>query len=249
MERRIIYLLVLLVLFGCPGLAETIGPVEALKDVYTRMNLDDDSYIMDLEVTNYIEGADKSKALVRVYLKDGERSVATFLSPERMQNDRYLVIKNDTWMYKEGLKRPIRISARQKLFGNAGIAETIGIDYNQSYQLEDFVREEDTYILDLKARAPVIAYQEARVWVNYQKGQLERVILKGLNGQAIKELIYSNYRQINGHQVGDILIKNLLQEKDKETKVIFKDIRKAELPASAFQPLMLNKFGLLVRDK
>lgn len=243
----LILLLCLIPVIPLRGRAEQLTAEEILAELNKRMNLDEGSYILDFIMTSY-EGEESHRAEVRVYLYDEERSIATFLSPERMVNDHYLVIGHNTWMYQEGLHRPIRISPRQKLFGDAGIAETVGINYYREYDVVKLSEDNGYYVLELKARDKKTAYQLATLQVTRGELRLTRIILKALNGQELKELIYDNHRQLAGHEVADITIKNLLHEKDKKTELVYRDIRRKELPEKAFQPLMLDKFRLLIKD-
>ncbi len=219
-----------------------------LENIYEKMSLHDGSYIMDLEVISYND-EESNEANIRVYLYDKERSVVAFLSPERLMDNKYLVISNNTWIYEEGLMRPIRISPRQKLFGEAGIAETAGIDYCQDYIISSKNENEEQYILELEARDENTAYQQAKLWISKDEVQINRVLLRALNGQPLKELIYTNYQDINGHQLAEVEIRNLLYEKEKKTVLRFTGVRDKDLPAEAFHPLMLSKFKLLVRDE
>ena len=77
---------------------------------------------------------------------------------------------------------------------------------------------------------------------------IKQVILKAITGTLLKELTYSNYRKIGEHELADIAIKNLLQNQDRVTELRYIDIENKKLSAKAFQPLMMGKFNLLIRD-
>lgn len=215
-----LFILMGILIWGAlPVEALSLTPEEILLNLDKKMNLEW-SCIMDFEVITY-EGEDSHQARVRVYIYDSKRSIATFLAPERFVNDRYLVVGHNTWKYQEGLRRPIRISPRQKLFGEAGIAETMGIDYYREYKPLGMEEEKEHFILKLKARDSKTAYQMADLYVSGDSLQIERVILKGVNGEPLKELIYHNHREMAGIEVADITVKNLLYERDRKTVLIF----------------------------
>ncbi|MFP4017135.1 MAG: outer membrane lipoprotein-sorting protein [Halanaerobiales bacterium] len=244
-----------LISYNCLAAASN-GNTEILsgEEILARVSFVDigqgESYYMDMLMVTQREGS-VEEAAMRVYLnrQDGsEKSIATFLEPKDLQDDLYLSIDNNTWMYQEGLMRPIRISPRQKLFGEAGVAETVGIDYAAKYSVVNNNEEGNLFYLELEANDSSTAYQKAKLWIEKESFDLSKVVLMALNGQSLKELRYSNYRVISGLKVSDILIKNLLYENERSTELRIQDINRSNIPVEAFQPLMLSKFDLYRRE-
>lgn len=242
-----ICILVIPMIFFFTGSIMAISPEEILEENYNRQGLGQGSFVMEIKAISY-NGEESNTADIKVYLYDKERQIITFTAPQWLRDDSYLVVGYNTWMYRQGLHRPIRISARQKLFGDAGIAETVGINYLHDYKVVKMSEDDLWYVMELTALDKKTAYQQAKLWVTKDGLHLRRAVLKALNGQSLKELDYSNYHQIDGHEVATIVIKNLLYEKDHKTEIDFISIRNRELPVEAFQPLMMGKFKLLVKD-
>ena len=225
---------------------EGMSGSELLKKAQRRYNFKD-SY--ELEIENIIH-SDKGKNIARlkVYLKEcGKKQLAVFQKPEKMKGDKYLVVDNNTWMHQEGLIRAIRISASQKLFGDAGIAETVGIDYYSEYELEGLKKEAELYILSLQAKSKDEAYQKVEAHIS-SDGYFKKTILKDISGTELKEISYRNYRKIGEHEVADLIIKSLLQNKGQKTEIRYIDIKKRDFSAGMFQADKLNNLELFLRN-
>jgi hypothetical protein len=218
-----------------------------LTEIYERQGLGTGSFVLDLQVDS-LDGQKTQTAMVRVYLHEAKKQMVTFIQPERLTNQSYLVIDSNTWMYQQGLNRPLRISAQQKLFGEAGIAETVGIDYLHDYQVIELEETATHYQMELVALDKRTAYQKASLWVAKDRVRIEKIVLSALNGQPLKELLYRDYRSLNGHEVATMEIRNLLYQKTKRTVVNYLAIRDQTLPENAFDPLMMGKFHLLVQE-
>ncbi len=221
-------------------------PEEILKDIRRRNGLGNGSYSIELKMTAY-RNQDVSNANIKVYTS-GNKQIVTFTAPEKLTDESYLVNGYNTWMYQQGLKRPIRISAQQKLFGDAGIAEAAGIDYANDYQVVRSTETDLQYQYELKAIDNRTAYQQAGLWIDKNGLLLNKVVLKALNGQPLKEIIYRNHRQLNGHEIADMEVRNLLQEKDNRTIMEYTAITSREIPDKAFDPLMMGKLQLLIKE-
>lgn len=225
---------------------QAIDAVELLNSIYARQGLGEDSFVLDLDMISQSAKGIQT-AQIRVYLHQTKKQMVTFLEPTRLRDQSILVIGTNTWMFQKGLNRPLRISAQQKLFGDAGIAETVGIDYLHDYNVENMQEIDGYSVLKLRAIDGSIAYQGAELWISEATATIHKVILSGSNGQPLKELIYSDYQDLNGHEVATIEISNLLYEREQRTILTYRAITQKQLVESAFDPLIMGQFELLVR--
>ncbi len=223
-----------------------LNPKAMIQNVFSRQGLLEGSWIIDISATS-VQNNEINTAGVRVYFYNKEKQIVVFTAPEKLKDGSYLVIGYNTWMYEKKLKRPLRISAQQKLFGDAGIAETAGIDYVDDYRILKMIEHETTLEIDLKALDLKTAYQQAQIWLQRDDLKLKQIILMALNGKPLKRLQYSNFQMINGHEMAKIEIQNLLYEKDRKTILEFMNIRGGDLPLQAFDPLMMDKYPVLLK--
>jgi hypothetical protein len=245
LKSGVLVFIILLTLSCCfPNLSAAINPKNILTDIFNRQGLaGKGSFELDLRVVS-IQGKENSTSMIKVFFGNGSKQLVTFVIPERLKDDYFLVNGYNTWMYQKGLRRPIRVSAQQKLFGNAGIAETAGINYLDDYDIIKTVETDGEYLMDLKARDQRTAYQLASLWINKDNLQITKIILKAVNGQVLKNLHYSNYTLVDGHEVATIEIHNLLQQQDSKTIMEFTAIKSRDFAAETFDPLMMGKIRL-----
>ncbi len=238
--------IIVLFAIGCLFANETlaINYKDILTDIYNRQGLaGKGSFELNLRVVSF-RGKESNTSSIRVFFNDGKKQLVTFIEPERLKGDYYLVNGYNTWMYQKGLRRPIRISAQQKIFGDAGIAETAGINYLEDYNIVETIGNDGEYLMELKAIDTRTAYQRATIWISKGDLRIKKIILKALNGQSMKSLDYSNYQLIDGHEVAAIEINNLLQNKNDKTVMEFTSIKRRTFAAEIFDPLMMGKIRL-----
>lgn len=237
--------LILLLFILEPTWAET-DPEGILKYVFERQGFLNGSFRIDINATS-MNKKEVNRAVVRIYVDSKEKKqIIIFTAPEKLKGSSYLVIGYNTWIYEKGLKRPLRISAQQKLFGDAGIAETAGIDYVNNYEIIKMVENNSTLEFDLKALDQRTAYQQAKIWISQDELKLNKINLMTMNGKPLKELRYFDFHLVNGHELASIEIRNLLYEKDRTTILQFVDVEDCIVPAEAYNPLMMDKYPILL---
>ncbi|QTL99405.1 outer membrane lipoprotein-sorting protein [Iocasia frigidifontis] len=236
------------------------GSKEIIQLALDKQNLHENSYLIEMDCTVIEKVKDKDKindgeetetnsSALRVYIYNGgERQMVTFTAPEDLVHNKFLIIGTNNWMSKKNLRRPIRISGQQRIFGDAGIGETVGINYYRDYDIKEFHEVEDSYIIDLLAKDEKTTYQQVKLTISKDTNRIKHVILKAVSGTPLKELNYKNHRKIGNHEVADIVIKNLLQDQDRVTELKYIGIQVKELSPRAFQPLMMSRFDLLIKD-
>lgn len=191
-------------------------------------------------------------ATLEVYLKRdsaGLRQLVRFLAPKRMVGQVFLVVGNNTWMYQPGLQRPIRISAQQKLFGDAGIAEAAGLEYAPNYRVEAEAAETAGGAalrrLELLAKAPDVPYQRVTLWLDPVDGRVVKSVLSTPSGQALKTLTYDQYETATGRPVlKRFVVKNELTKGSSSVLTVLK-VEERELSDQLFKPEFMHQAQLL----
>ena len=97
------------------------------------------------------------------------------LAPPRHKGEIMLFNDRTIWFVKPGLRRPVSISARQRLHGDAANGDIATTNYARDYEGtllgEETVGGQPVWLLDLKARARNVTYDRIRYWVS-KKGHL-----------------------------------------------------------------------------
>jgi outer membrane lipoprotein-sorting protein len=244
--KKWVMAIVVLIVVGCLSANKTaaMNPRDILTDIFKRQGLTGEgSFEINLQVVSF-KGEARNDSRVRVFLDDGRKQLVTFIEPERLKDDYYLVNGYNTWMYRKELKRPLRISAQQRLFGNAGIAETAGINYLNDYDIIKATENDGEYLIELQAKDGRTAYQRASMWISKSSLRISKIILKALNGQELKSLLYGDYRMVDGHEMAVIEINNLLQNMNEKTIIKYTGIKSRTFDPEIFDPLMMGKISL-----
>ena len=124
-----------------------------------------------IEVEAHEEGTvSRSTWLVRARGDDG---LAEALTPPRRKGEVMLFDDRSIWYVKPGLRRPIAISPRQRLQGEAANGDVSATNYARDYEGvvagEDEVNGEPAWRLELKARAKDVTYDRIRYWISKRR--------------------------------------------------------------------------------
>ncbi|MDI3280473.1 MAG: outer membrane lipoprotein-sorting protein [Bacillota bacterium] len=201
-------------------------------------------------------GQPEEPAEIEVYVKgvagpgDESRQLVRFRSPQRLVGQVFLVVGANSWLYQPGLRRPLRISAQQKLFGDAGVAEAAGIVFAGHYRMRERREEEKEgqkwWHLFLEAKTPDLPYQRVELWVDPETYRPQEAVLASLSGTPLKRLRFLSYgRFAGGTAVREMAVENLLQ-KNQRTLLKTLELRPVSLPEQAFRPEFMDKLRTLL---
>jgi hypothetical protein len=127
-----------------------------------------DGVVWNIEV-HTVEDGSKSDVSYLVKVK-GNDALAQATAPARNKGEMMLFNDRNLWFFKPGIKKPVSISARQKLMGmasNGDIASTNYVrDYDGKLVGEEKIEGQDTFKLELKAKAKNVTYDGIRYWVS-----------------------------------------------------------------------------------
>lgn len=103
----------------------------------------------------------------------GNDALVEALAPARYKGELMLFNDRTIWFIKPGLKKPVSISARQRLTGlaaNGDIASTnYARDYDGTIAGEEDVNGDPCWKLELKARAKNVTYDRIRSWISKKR--------------------------------------------------------------------------------
>ncbi len=105
----------------------------------------------------------------------GHDALVEALAPPRNKGEIMLFNDRTIWFVKPGLRRPVSISARQRLHGDAANGDIASTNYARDYEGtlvgEDTIDGQPVWTLELKARSRNVTYDRIRYWVS-KKGHL-----------------------------------------------------------------------------
>jgi putative ABC transport system permease protein len=173
--------------------------------------------------------------------EDGETTVRKFkvrakginanveaLEPSRNKGEVYLFNDRTMWFFKPALKKPVAISARQKLTGqaaNGDIASThYARDYSPTLEKTEIIGGEKVHVLLLKAKANNLTYDQIRYWISDKSKRAIKAEFLTLQGKAFKRatLEYDNKIQVNGQLVDFVSRMEIVDSTFEQNKSILK---------------------------
>lgn len=171
----------------------------------------------------------------------GESSVAEVLEPVRSKGSKILQVDRNMWLTKPGLSKPIPISPRQRMSGqasNGDIAATnYAVDYEAQLNANETLDGEECYVLELSSKYKRSTYDKIRYWVSVKRGVGVKAEFKSVSGKLIKtaNFAYNNIIEYEGKRI-PFISKMIIHDApiDAETTMEFGTVKVKKVPASEF---------------
>ena len=126
----------------------------------------------------------------------GESSVAETLEPVRSKGGKLLQVERNMWLSRPGLSKPIPISPRQRMSGQASNGDIAATNYAGDYDAqldgEEAIDNEPCYVLNLTARNKRTTYDRIRYWVAQKQRTAIKAEFYSLSGKLIKTARFEN---------------------------------------------------------
>jgi len=156
----------LLLMFFSNGYAAEITPREILHQAdRARGNVTGITWPITLQTS----GWRNNKTMELEVRGRGFDIRGTTLAPARSKGDLLLMVKGNMWFYKPGLSKPIPISRRQKLMGDAAYGDIAATNYAEDYEVIDvksgLLESVPCYVFQLHSANKKTTYDNIRYWV------------------------------------------------------------------------------------
>ncbi|MDF1553283.1 MAG: outer membrane lipoprotein-sorting protein [Deferrisomatales bacterium] len=244
--RRWLFLCGLLALVPALRSAAQLAP-ETILEQSDRARGKLPGLVWQVEMTS-VEGGKPRTQTLQVKAR-GQDVLATFLSPPRVKNQKLLMVGRNMWFIKPNVSKPVPISPRQKLMGQAANGDIASTNYSGDYAGEligdEEINGEMCYVLDLSATDKNVTYDKIRYWVS--KGRLVGVKADffTVSGKKFKtaEFEYGNSLAVQEDVIpfiSQMRIQDAIRP-DEVTTLSYSAIEPQDLPDSTF------KLNLLMR--
>jgi outer membrane lipoprotein-sorting protein len=173
------------------------------------------------------ENGEESKREFVVKAKEHDVFVEA-TAPAKNKNEVFLFNDRQMWFFKPSLKKPVAISARQKLSGqaaNGDIASThYARDYKATLEKTEVIDGEKVHVLLLKANAKNLTYDQIRYWINDRTKLASRADFLTLQGKTFKigQLEYKNKLNFKGKSIPFVSQLTITDAKFNKNKSIIK---------------------------
>ena len=197
--------------------------------------------VWEVQAVNSGSGAeDQVNQRLRIKAVDSA-SVAEVLDPPNSKGAKTLQVDRNMWMTKPGLRKPIAISPRQRLSGQAAIGDVAATnyakDYSAEYLREETINGEPCHVLDLRANSRQTTYDRITYWVSDKRKVAVRAEFLSLTGKRLKsaEFVYGNSISFKGQTipfVSEMVISDALT--DAKTALSYSHVKAQAVPQSEF---------------
>jgi len=189
-------------------------------------------------------GGDEDKAgthmLLRVSAADNS-SVSETLEPVRQKGARMLNVDRVMWLTRPGLKKPVPISPRQRLTGQAAVGDIAATNYVQDYaprlDRADACGARRCWVLELTAKAKNTTYDRILYWVTVDGNTAARAEFYSVSGKLLKsaDFEYGNAIEFGGRKlpfVSRMVIRDALSTAT--TTLAYAHIKVQKIPSTEF---------------
>jgi hypothetical protein len=194
------------------------------------------------EITLRSRDGDKVDEPQRLIVKAvDESSVAETQEPARFKGSKLLQIGRNMWLNKPGLSKPIPISPRQRMSGQASNGDIAATNYAGDYDAQmdgtESIDGESCYVLNLSAKHKRTTYDKVRYWVSIKRGVGVKAEFNSVSGKLLKTANFEynntiNYRGERIPFVSKMTIRDAMI--DAETEMSFGTVKVQKIPAYEF---------------
>ena len=179
----------------------------------------------------------KKKEFVLYTVKTGQdKMVALFISPASEEGRATLRLGDNMWLYIPNVGKPLRITSLQSVIGGIfNNSDILRLDYSFEYDATGIGEQEKTYLLDLKATSPSVAYDHLKMTVDKESLLPLTIECYAVSGMLIKTLHYSKIKDF-----GDGMVRPSVLETDSplhqgyRSVMLFAKVEKREFADEVF---------------
>ena len=203
---------------------------------------------VEIEIKNYKGEKLDSERRYQVYAKTNRRSLV--LSQHiKEKGQKFLMVDGNFWIIMPKSKRPIRITPRQKMLGNAALGDisqlTFSEDYNSRIIEEDvLISNIPTVKLELTAKANGTTYNKIHLWVNKENFFPIKADFFLKSGKLAKNADFLSIDDKDGNPlVTGIVLRDRIQ-KTQKTVMTYLNGETKEIPDRYYNPSYLIRSNL-----
>jgi hypothetical protein len=207
---------------------------------------DNDGLALRSTVTSY-RGNEARKSYTLSIEADRLNSVAMFVEPARSKGLKMLVQERNMWFLSPELAKPVPISPRQRLLGEASNGDIATTNYSRDYDAtilgEAPIDEASCYVLALKAKEKDVTYDKIVYYIDKKSKLGLKAEYYTLSDKLLKTAAfqYDNTLLSEGKTlpfVSRMEIVDALNAEDK-TIIAYSDVQSKKIPPSQFNMRLL----------
>lgn len=200
-------------------------------------------------LTEFVSGKPRDQNVLVVYSRINPttqqyRNLIRYVQPPRDQGKMVLLDGKSLWFYDPNSKASVRISAQQRLIGQASIADVLTINFAVDYTgklLGDETIQDPQHLnrqcwhLDMKAANDQASYNRVEYWVEHGSSYPIKAKFYSDSGRLLKILYYDGFEQRLGRIRPSKAIIVDAVDTSLATTVVFGDVAPQDIPEAWFQ--------------
>jgi outer membrane lipoprotein-sorting protein len=161
-----------------------------------------------LVLTEYVGGQERSRSAFVLFSKEDAqgrfRNLLQYVEPPRDAGKRVLLDGRSFWFFDPASQSSVRISAQQRLVGQAAIGDVLTVNFAVDYSanllgpesIDDAARQKKTcWHLELKAATDTAVYNRVEYWVEQGTFRPVKGKFYSDSGRLLKIIYYRNYNE------------------------------------------------------
>jgi len=195
----------LLTMYAASALAQSAQEIVAAAD---KVRNAEQSSRSTLVLTEYVSGQERSHSTFVLFSKEDSagnfRNLLQYVEPPRDAGKRVLLDGRSYWFFDPASQSSVRISAQQRLVGQAAIGDVLtvnlAVDYSATLlgteSIDDAARQKRTcWHLELKAATETAVYNRVEYWVEQGTFRPVKGKFYSDSGRLLKIIYYRNYME------------------------------------------------------
>ena len=192
-------------MYAASALAQSAQEIVAAAD---KVRNAEQSSRSTLVLTEYVSGQERSHSTFVLFSKEDAagnfRNLLQYVEPPRDAGKRVLLDGRSFWFFDPASQSSVRISAQQRLVGQAAIGDVLtvnlAVDYSATLlgteSIDDAARQKRTcWHLELKAATETAVYNRVEYWVEQGTFRPVKGKFYSDSGRLLKIIYYRNYME------------------------------------------------------
>jgi len=235
----------LLTMYAASALAQSAQEIVAAADKVRNAEQPSRS---TLTLTEYVGGQERSHSAFVLFSKEDSagnfRNLLQYVEPPRDAGKRVLLDGRSFWFFDPASQSSVRISAQQRLVGQAAIGDVLtvnlAVDYSATLlgteSIDDAARQKRIcWHLELKAGTETAVYNRSEYWVEQGTFRPVKGKFYSDSGRLLKIIYYRNYiERLGAVRPAESVIIDAV-DSALATIAVFNESRFQEVPDAWFQ--------------
>ncbi|MBN1364752.1 MAG: outer membrane lipoprotein-sorting protein [Syntrophaceae bacterium] len=201
----------------------------------------------DISMHSVERGREQDRKLL--VIAKGYNSLIDTLAPGNLKGQKLLMQDRNMWFAKPGLSKPVPISPRQKLMGDASNGDIAATNYAADYKIvsteDDKFNNEDCILLNLQAVDKRATYDRIKYWISKKRLVGLKAEFYTISGKMFKSAVFEYRYKItvdNKPQefISKMTITNAIMKDDVTTVSYGRPVLK-KVPDATFNLNLLTK--------